>query len=152
VADRLLGARQKKRLTAAAIHWAREHLDDYTDYQPTIDALRAAGAPPEVIADYEAMQEENGDFEVDADEAETISMFLRLANHWRLDIGMSGGYYLGCDIDLALKLLEHRKAENIDLVADELLLMEAAAKNKLNEILQRQRDERKQRIPTQNHR
>ncbi|MDR2172690.1 MAG: DUF1799 domain-containing protein [Burkholderiales bacterium] len=145
--QRLLGARPKKRLIEAAVYWAREHLDDFTDYTDAIEKYRALNMPPELIAEYEAMQaEENADFDVDPDEVETVAMFQRLSNHWRIDIGMSGGLYLGCDIGLAIKLLEHRREKNIDAVVDELLLMEAAAKAKLNEILQRRRDEQRQRV------
>ncbi|MDR0249941.1 MAG: hypothetical protein LBI35_01285 [Burkholderiales bacterium] len=124
------------------------HLDDFEDYTKAIEQHRAVGSSPDLIAEYEAMQaEERADFDVDADEVEVVSMFERLGNHWRIEIGMSGGLYLGCDIGLAVKLLEYRKAENIGDLVDDLLLMEAAAKGKLNEILQRRRDEqRKPRI------
>jgi hypothetical protein len=115
--------------------------------------MRSSGAPPELIAEYEAAQAEEGsDFEVDVEEAETVSMFLRLENTWRLDINIVGGFYHGCDIGLAFKLLQARRIPNFADIIDELLLMEAAAKAKLNEILQRQRDERQPRIQSKNHR
>jgi hypothetical protein len=134
-------------LIEAAQHWARCHLGDITDYSDFIEHLKLNRAPSDIIAEHEAMQEEEvADFEYDESEAEIITLFLRLENRWQLVEGFSGARFAGCDIGFAVKLMELRKTNNIAERVDELLLMEAAAKNRLNLILQRRAEERRSHV------
>lgn len=89
-------------------------------------------------------EEECGDLDIDPAEREVVALFLRLENRWQIIAGFSGAMYTGCDIGFAIKMLELRGATGIDKTIDELLLMEAAAKEKLNSILNRRAAEREQ--------
>jgi len=131
-------------LIEAAQHWARCHLDDFDDQSAFIAQLYASGAPPEIIAEHEAEQaEEHADFIYNDDEAEIITLFLRLENRWQIVPTFGGLFYQGVDAAFAIKLLELRPPTGAVLdVIDDLLLMEAAAKAKLNEILNRRAEEK----------
>jgi len=99
-----------------------------TSYEDAIADLKGFGAPEDVIAQLEEIQQ-GEDFDVFPENWETMEVFLRLQTQWRV----SQGAFIGLDYNAAKFIFDVCKIEDQKETLDGLQIIEFAALKALNE-------------------
>lgn len=101
--------------------------------------LRAAGAPPEIIAQAENKKSTSDvdvdDFEVWPENWESLLFFIRISNCWRIVDGLNGREFVGldfCQIESVVRLFGFTSEKNDSALYDDLCIIEEEAKKVLN--------------------
>jgi len=134
LADSVLG--KTKKLAEAARLWAGGKPDHVQTSLVTVDddmiaSIKASGAPPEVIAEWEAARTPPPpDFEVHEDNWQVFMLFTqRLASQWEIAAGFAGVIRVGIPlprIESLFNLLSIPPESRMQML-DDIQLMEASA-------------------------